>query len=151
MRRYNVVNAGDRDAATEVQTINSFCHKTLQWSDPEIIYPTSSYNTKYNKTIQNLVHTIKCWCCWYSYKRMQKELHQNVAWLERFSSSSTTYNCVFVVRTFCTNSNITGVLRLIECFRYILEYSWKYVFSCKFLEKIAKNQKKNVKKRLRIN
>ena len=36
----------------------------------------------------------------------------------------------------------TGALRSIECFRYILEYSGKYVFSCKFLEKIAKSKKK---------
>ena len=35
-----------------------------------------------------------------------------------------------------------GVLRSIECFRYILEYSGKYVFSCNFLGKIAKSKKK---------
>ena len=44
-------------------------------------------------------------------------------------------------------NHLTGVLRSIECFRYILEYSGKYVFSCEFLEKSLKAKKKKPLKR----
>ena len=34
-------------------------------SNAIIHHPASSYNTKYNKTIRNLVQIIKRWCCCY--------------------------------------------------------------------------------------
>ena len=35
--------------------------RSIVWSHPSRLF----YNTKNNKTISNLVHTITCWCCWY--------------------------------------------------------------------------------------
>ena len=92
-------------------------------------YPASSYNTKCQKTIPKLVHSLTCWCYWYIYNRIPKAPYHNIAWLVRFSSSSTYFPPLVLLLFFFYS--VSRVKSSLICCPVAFLYTWWSGLCCR--------------------